>query len=82
MAKEEHDVPQEDVKGTSLYTRNKSFAGLSLPDEQKRYVPMDGPTAGPMDQRTNTPFHRVVAHDQKLVALRHHKVSRYLALLL
>ena len=39
---------------TSSYTRNKSFAGSSLPTETK---------ALRTDRRTDTPFYRVVAHD-------------------
>ena len=38
---------------TSLYTRNKLFAGSSLPAKQKHYWPMDGltdkSTDGPTD---------------------------------
>ena len=43
---------------TSLYTRNKSFAGPSLPAETKALR-----TDGPTDKRTDTPSYRVVAHD-------------------
>ena len=39
-------------RGTSSYTRNKSFAGSSLPAETKA-LRMDRWTDGPTDRRTN-----------------------------
>ena len=42
---------------TSSYTRNKSFAGSSLPaDKSITNGPTNGPTDGPTDGRTHPPI--------------------------
>ena len=52
-----------------MHAQNKLFAAFSLPAEQKHHVRTDRPTnqwtneptVRPMDQRTDTPFYKVVA---------------------
>ena len=51
-ANEEKFKVKENTKTPSLYTRNKSLAGLSLPAEQKRYGATNGPIDGPTDGHT------------------------------
>ena len=46
------------TKGTSLFTQNKSFAGLSLPTKKRHYGPTDGPPDRPTDGRTDTPSYK------------------------
>ena len=57
---------KEKIDKTSSYTRNKSFAGLSLPAGTKALRTnrqTNGTTDGLTDQRTDTTSYRVVAHD-------------------